>query len=89
MIVESILTLAERIDAVLWGPWTMAFIASVSIYLTVRSGLFQIRGFFYILKHTLGRLRFGKKATAGQMTPFQATTTALAGVKMSKRSPPT
>jgi AGCS family alanine or glycine:cation symporter len=80
MLVESILTLAERVDAILWGPWTMAFIASVSVYLTARSGLFQIRGFFYILRHTLGRLRFGKGSDAkpGQMTPFQATTTALA-----------
>ena len=80
MLVETILTLVERIDQVLWGPWTMVFIASVSIYLTARSGLFQIRGFFYILKNTLGRLRFGKKSDVvkGQMTPFQATTTALA-----------
>ena len=80
MLVESIITLAERIDAVLWGPWTMIFIAGVSIYLTARSGLFQIRGFFYILRNTLGRLRLGKRSEAvkGQMTPFQATTTALA-----------
>ena len=80
MLVESIITLAERIDAVLWGPWTMIFIAGVSVYLTARSGLFQIRGFFYILRNTLGRLRFGKRSEAvkGQMTPFQATTTALA-----------
>jgi AGCS family alanine or glycine:cation symporter len=58
----------------------MIFIASVSVYLTVRSGAFQIRGFAYILKNTLGRLRFGKRSDAprGQMTPFQATTTALA-----------
>ena len=83
MLVETILTLAERIDAILWGPWTMIFIASVSVYLTIRSGVFQIRGFTYILKNTLGRLRFGAKTAKterakGQMTPFQATTTALA-----------
>ena len=80
MLVETILTLAERIDEVLWGPPTMVFIAGVSVYLTARSGLFQIRGFFYILQNTLGRLRFGKKSDVvkGQMTPFQATTTALA-----------
>jgi AGCS family alanine or glycine:cation symporter len=80
MLVETLLTLAERIDKVLWGPWTMVFIAGVSVYLTARSGLFQIRGFFYILQNTLGRLRFGKKSEVvkGQMTPFQATTTALA-----------
>ena len=76
---DAILTVAERIDAVLWGPWTMVFIACVSVYLTVRSRLFQIRGFFTILKHTVGKLRFGRHGGApGQMTPFQATSTALA-----------
>ena len=79
MIVESILTIAERIDATLWGPWTMIFIAAVSVYLTLRSGAFQLRGFVYILRNTLGRLQFGRKGgPSGQMTPFQATSTALA-----------
>lgn len=77
--VEFFLSTAERIDAILWGPWTMVFIASVSVYLTARSGFFQIRGFVYILKETLGRLRIGSKAVSkNQMTPFQATATALA-----------
>ena len=53
MLVEAILTLAERIDEVLWGPWTLIFIASVSTYLTVRGRFFQIRGFFFILRNTL------------------------------------
>ena len=29
----------------LWGPWTMAFIAFVSIYLTVKTRFFQINYF--------------------------------------------
>jgi len=80
MIVEALLSLAEHIDAILWGPWTMVFIACVSVYLTVRSGLFQVRGFFYILRHTLGKLRFGRRdgTKKNQMPPFQATSTALA-----------
>ena len=79
ILVETLLRIAESIDRVLWGPWTMVFIASVSVYLTLRSGLFQIRGFLYILRHTLGKLRFGRaEGSRNQMTPFQATTTALA-----------
>jgi len=56
----------------------MFFIASVSLYLTIRSRLFQVRGFVYILRNTIGRLRFGTAPAPGQMTPFQATSTALA-----------
>jgi len=77
--VEFFLSTAESVDAILWGPWTMVFIASVSVYLTARGGFFQIRGIGYILKETLGRLRFGQEdLSKNQMTPFQATATALA-----------
>jgi AGCS family alanine or glycine:cation symporter len=55
-LIELILRGAETVDKLLWGPWTMVFIAAVSVYLTVRSGFFQIRGFFFILRETLGRL---------------------------------
>jgi AGCS family alanine or glycine:cation symporter len=83
--VEQLLTFAERVDAILWGPWTMAFIACVSTYLTIRSRAFQIRRISFILRETAARaLRTGSTATATatatkkRMTPFQATTTALA-----------
>ena len=77
--VEFFLSTAESVDAILWGPWTMVFIASVSVYLTARGGFFQIRCLVYIIKETLGRLRFGQKdLSKNQMTPFQATATALA-----------
>lgn len=77
--IESIIGIAERIDAVLWGPWTMALIAFVSVYLTVRSRFFQVRKFPFIMKHTFGNMfTKEKKDKKGGMTPFQATTTALA-----------
>ena len=77
--IELILTLAEGIDKVLWGPWTMVFIACVSVYLTLRSGFFQLRGFAYILRQTFGRVLAGRHhASENRMTPFQATSTALA-----------
>ncbi len=86
---DSILDLAARIDALLWGPWTMLFIAFVSIYLTIRTRLFQIRKLGLIINSTVGSMRHrleDGQATSqdrvrrkqGRMTPFQATTTALA-----------
>ena len=34
--------LYARVDALLWGPWTMAFLAGVAVYFTIRSGFFQL-----------------------------------------------
>jgi AGCS family alanine or glycine:cation symporter len=79
-VIESIIEIAEKIDKVLWGPWTLVLIAFVSVYLTIRSGFFQVRKFPLIMKNTFGKM-FTKvrKDKKGRMTPFQATTTALAG----------
>jgi AGCS family alanine or glycine:cation symporter len=77
--IEGLLTAAEKVDGILWGPWTMAFIAVVAIYLGVRSGFFQFRRFAFIWKNTLGSLFRGRKpGESNKMTPFQATATALA-----------
>jgi|TARA_B100000767_G_scaffold271824_1_gene298243 AGCS family alanine or glycine:cation symporter len=64
----------------LWGPWTMAFIAFVSIYLTVKTRFFQIRYFKLIFSHTLGQIfREQKQTSKKSISPFQATTASLAG----------
>lgn len=58
----------------------MIFIAFVSVYLTVRSGFFQVARFGYIMRNTFGGMfdRTGDR-DAERMTPFQATSTSLAG----------
>ncbi len=92
--IDLILDGAARVDAALWGPWTIVFIASVSLYLTVRSGFFQLLGLGLIFRTTFGSLlrRPGevakevdedggvmeRRAKRGRMTPLQATSTALA-----------
>ena len=76
---ERILDYATQIDRILWGPWTIVFIASVAGFLTIKSGFFQLRKFRFILKNTFGKiLERPKTNNKGRMTPFQATTTALA-----------
>jgi AGCS family alanine or glycine:cation symporter len=76
---ETILDIASSIDRVLWGPWTMVFIAAVAVFFTLKSRLFQIRKFCLIWKNTLGTLlKKPGRTDANKMTPFQATATALA-----------
>ena len=77
---EPFLAFITRLSDLLWGPLTMAFIAFVSVFLTVRGGFFQIARFGYILRNTFGSVfrKYGDGGN-GRMTPFQATTTSLAG----------
>jgi AGCS family alanine or glycine:cation symporter len=82
--IDAFLDLASRFDQLLWGPWTIIFIASVSVYLTIRSRFFQFRRLGLILGSTFGKIteeaRVGKGEgqQKGRMTPFQAASTALA-----------
>jgi AGCS family alanine or glycine:cation symporter len=92
--IDTILDVAARIDALLWGPWTLVFIGCVSLFLTIRTRAFQVRGIGEIFRTTFGSLLRGSKAAEeelsvgetaeekerkkGSMTPFQATSTALA-----------
>ena len=78
--IERILDLLPVIDSILWGPWTMIFLAGVAVFLTVRSGFFQVRGLPFILRNTIGSLgRTGGAKDAGSMTSFQAMATSLGG----------
>ena len=77
---DVFLTLVTRLSDLMWGPWTMIFIAFVSIYLTVRTRFFQVTNFGYIMRNTFGRMFDRSGATPEhRMTPFQATSTSLAG----------
>jgi len=76
---DGILDVASRIDRLLWGPWTIVFIASVAVYFTLRSRVFQLRRLGFIFQNTFGKIFEGEKTRKqGRMTPFQATSTALA-----------
>jgi len=78
--IESFLNIVEIFSEWLWGPWTMAFIAFVSVYLTVKSRFFQLRNFRFIFSHTLNRIFYKhKSSSASTISPFQATSASLAG----------
>ncbi|MDG1713850.1 MAG: amino acid carrier protein [Woeseiaceae bacterium] len=77
---ENFFYITNIFDEWLWGPWTMAFIAFVSIYLTVKTRFFQITNFYFIFSQTLHKI-FSKNnsTTARSISPFQATSASLAG----------
>jgi AGCS family alanine or glycine:cation symporter len=56
----------------LFGPWTIALLLSVGVFLSVRFRFVQLRH----LRDAIAG--FGHKAGSGALTPFQAFTTALA-----------
>lgn len=77
---ERVLDIAASFNAVLWGPWTIAFFVSVAVYLTLRSRVFQLRRIPFLFRNTFGKI--GDRTFSGdpkKMTPFQAVTTSLAG----------
>ncbi len=76
----TFLELITDTSELLWGPWTMGFIAFVSVYVTIKTRFFQVTSFGTIMTSTFGQI-FSKANDPNQpgMTPFQATTTSLAG----------
>lgn len=64
-VIEQILNFAARVDAILWGWWTMVFIASVSVYLTIRTRGFQVRKLGLILKSTFGSILVRSEGRGG------------------------
>lgn len=59
-------------------PLLIAAILITGIYLTVRSNFLQVRCFSLVLKETVFSIFQSEKSGKGEMSPFQALTTALA-----------
>lgn len=75
-IADKILDFFNDADKILWGPWTMIFIACVYVYFSSISGFFQLRKAGFLLRNTVGKIFSAGKSNKG-LTPFQATSTAL------------
>ncbi|SIT74062.1 alanine/glycine:cation symporter family protein [Edaphobacillus lindanitolerans] len=61
----------------IWGVPLMVLLIGGGLFLTARLGFFQFRYFPHIVKQTFGKI-FSKSEGDGTLTPFQATTSALA-----------
>lgn len=76
------MTFSEIIDylnGIAWGPWMLILLVGTGVYLSIRVGFLQFRKFGYAMKNTIGKVFSGKQtAGEGEVTPFQAVSTALA-----------
>lgn len=70
--------LAASADNFAWGPWLLILLVGTGIYTSVKTGFVQFRHFRHAMRNTIGRIFRTPKAGSGEITPFQAVTTALA-----------
>ena len=76
------MTFAEIVAAVddfAWGPVMLILLVGTGLYLSIRSGFLQFTRFGYAMRNTVGKIFKKQTAGKGEVTPFQAMTTALAG----------
>lgn len=80
---ETIELLIGKAVGVLWGPAMLVLLVGGGLFISFRIGFIQVKYFKYMWGQTFGKLFSGKsrKSTSegeGDLSPFQAVTTALA-----------
>ena len=76
---ELIASINSAINGVVWGVPMLVLLVGGGILLTVRTFGVQFRKFGYAMRNTLGKVFSKSEAKEGEITPFQAMSTALAG----------
>lgn len=76
---ETIASVNSAINGVVWGLPMLILLVGAGILLTLMTKGMQFRKFGYAMKNTLGKIFQKGEAKEGEITPFQAMTTALAG----------
>ena len=74
----TISEIVDKLNGIAWGPWMLILLVGTGIYLSIKVGFLQFTRFGYVMKNTLGKLFQKQTAGGGEVTPFQALTTALA-----------
>ena len=75
------MTFSEFVDflnGIAWGPWMLLLLVGTGVFLSVKGGFIQFTKFGHAMKNTLGKIFRKQTAAGGEVTPFQAMTTALA-----------
>lgn len=68
----------SAINSVVWGIPMLVLLVGVGVLLTFRTAGIQFRKFGYAIKNTIGKIFKKSEAGEGEITPFQAMSTALA-----------
>ena len=74
----SFVELMSFLNGIAWGPWMLVLLVGTGIYISIRLGFMQFKKFGYAMKKTIGKVFTKTEAGEGEITPFQAVTTALA-----------
>ena len=78
---EDYMTLNEIVsflNGIAWGPWMLILLVGTGVFLSAKVGFIQFTKFGYAMKNTIGKIFKKQEAGKGEVTPFQAMTTALA-----------
>lgn len=75
---EMIAQINQVVNDFVWGVPAMICIIGVGLWLTIRTGVIQVRKFGHAMKMTIGKVFHKTEAGEGAVTPFQAVCTALA-----------
>ena len=76
---ELIASINSAINGFVWGVPMLVLLVGGGILLTIRNRGVQFRKFGYAMKNTIGKIFKKGEAKEGEITPFQAMSTALAG----------
>lgn len=81
-ILDAISDINAKVNGVVWGPPMLALLLFTGIYMTIRTGFFQVGKFGYTMKNTILAVFKDKKVTKtddkSNISQFQALATALA-----------
>ena len=74
----SINEIVKVLNDIAWGPWMLLLLVGTGVFLSARVGFIQFTRFGHAMKNTIGKVFQKQTAGKGEVTPFQAMTTALA-----------
>ena len=75
---DILLDFHEALNNFVWGPVMLALLVGAGVYLTLRTNFFAFLKLGYIFKNTLFKIFDKEVRGEGEITPFQAVSTALA-----------
>ncbi len=75
---ETLTNIVNALDDFAWGPIMLVLLVGTGVYLSIATGFPQFTRFGYAMKNTIGKVFQKNEAGHGEMTPFQAVSTALA-----------
>lgn len=75
---EIVSNINSAINNVVWGVPMLILLVGTGLFLTCRTRFVQFSKFGYAMGNTIGKVFKKQKAGSGEVTPFQAVSTALA-----------